>query len=65
MEGGAAMTMANLISLITEFFSGLLGWVSTVIEFVTANPLLLIFVILSLVSIVVAMVRSWIPGGGV
>lgn len=44
MEGataGAAMTMATLLSTITEVFTASIGWVGTVAETVASNPLLL------------------------
>lgn len=44
MEGataGAAMTMATLLSTITEVFTASIGWVGTIAETVASNPLLL------------------------
>lgn len=64
MEGGgtAAMTLASLITDITSVFTAVLAWLNTVIKFVTDNPILLIFVLMVLVSIVVRVCRKWIPG---
>lgn len=63
MEGGTtAMTLASLISDITSVFTAVLSWLNTVIRFVTDNPILLIFVLMVLVSIVVRVCRRWIPG---
>lgn len=64
MEGGAttAMTLASLIADITSVFTAVLSWLNTVIKFVTDNPILLIFVLMVLVSIVVRVCRRWIPG---
>lgn len=63
MEGGTtAMTLASLISDITSVFTAVLSWLNTVIKFVTDNPILLIFVLMVLVSIVVRVCRRWIPG---
>lgn len=64
MEGGGttAMTLASLIADITSVFTAVLSWLNTVIKFVTDNPVLLIFVLMVLVSIVVRVCRRWIPG---
>lgn len=64
MEGGGvtAMTLASLIADITSVFTAVLSWLNTVITFVTDNPILLIFVLMVLVSIVVRVCRRWIPG---
>ena len=34
-------TMANLISSATELFTGAMGWVTTLLETIVGNPLLL------------------------
>lgn len=64
MEGGGttAMTLASLIADITSVFTAVLSWLNTVIKFVTDNPILMIFVLMVLVSIVVRVCRRWIPG---
>lgn len=64
MEGGGttAMTLASLITDITSVFTAVLSWLNTIIKFVTDNPILLIFVLMVLVSIVVRVCRKWIPG---
>ena len=58
----AAGTLAALIADITTVFTAVLGWLNTVLEFVTGNPVLMIFVLMVLVTIVVRMCRKWIPG---
>ena len=55
-------TLAALIADITTVFTAVLGWLNTVLEFVTGNPVLMIFVLMVLVTIVVRMCRKWIPG---
>ena len=53
MEGataGAAMTMATLLSTITEVFTASIGWVGTVAETVASNPLLLVGVVLGFIG---------------
>lgn len=37
----AEFTMANLISNATELFTGAMGWVTTLLETIVSNPLLL------------------------
>ena len=54
MEGataGAAMTMATLLSTITEVFTASIGWVGTVAETVASNPLLLVGVVLGFIVV--------------
>ena len=54
MEGataGAAMTMATLLSTITEVFTASIGWVGTVAETVAGNPLLLVGVVLGFIGV--------------
>ena len=54
MEGataGAAMTMATLLSTITEVFTASIGWVGTVAETVASNPLLLVGVVLGFIGV--------------
>lgn len=61
-ETSTAMTLASLITDITSVFTAVLSWLNTIIKFVTDNPILLIFVLMVLVSIVVRVCRKWIPG---
>lgn len=58
----ATGTLAALIADITTVFTAVLSWLNTVLEFVTGNPVLMIFVLMVLVTIVVRMCRKWIPG---
>ncbi len=46
-----AMTMATLLSTITEFFTAAVGWVGTVAETVAGNPLLLIGVVMAFIGV--------------
>ena len=48
---GEAMTMATVISSITEVFTAAVGWVGKVAETVAAEPLLLIGVVVSFVGL--------------
>nr|DAF79255.1 MAG TPA: hypothetical protein [Inoviridae sp.] len=66
LTGGAtAYTLASFLSDVGSFFTSMLGWVGQVITFITGEPLLLVFVIIAVASIVISMARSWIPGSGV
>lgn len=56
------MTLSALITDITSVFTAFLSWLNTILEFVTGNPLLLIFVLMVIVSMVVRICRRWIPG---
>ena len=50
-QEAAAMTMATLISTITEVFAAAVGWVGTVATTVASNPLLLIGVVIGFIGI--------------
>ena len=58
----AAGTLAALIADITTILTTVLSWLNTTLGFVTDNPILMIFVLMVLVSIVVRICRRWIPG---
>lgn len=58
----AAGTLAALIADITTVFTAVLSWLNTILDFVTENPIMMIFVLMVLVSIVVRLCRRWIPG---
>lgn len=51
MEGATTMTMATVLSTITEVFTAAVGWVGTVAETVTSNPLLLIGVVIGFIGV--------------
>lgn len=53
MEGSAAatMTMASLLSTITEVFTAAVGWVGTVGETIANNPLLLVGIVLGFIGV--------------
>lgn len=62
MTAPATGTLAALLADITTVFTAVLGWLNTTIGFVTDNPILMIFVLMVIVSIVVRICRRWIPG---
>lgn len=52
MEGSAAtLTMAALLSTITEVFTAAVGWVGTVAETVASNPLLLVGIVMTFIGV--------------
>lgn len=51
MEGATAMTMATLLTTITDVFTAAIGWVGTVAETVSSNPLLLVGVVISFIGL--------------
>lgn len=62
MTTPSAGTLAALIADVTTVFTAVLGWLNTILEFVTGNPVLMIFVLMVLVRIVIRICRRWIPG---
>ncbi len=46
----ATMTMATVLSTITEVFTAAVGWVGTVSETVVNNPLLLVGVVITFIG---------------
>lgn len=62
MTTPTAGTLAALIADITTVFTAVLSWLNTILDFVTENPIMLIFVLMVLVQIVVRVCRRWIPG---
>lgn len=52
MQGStAALTMATLLSTITDVFTAAIGWVGTVAETVASNPLLLVGVVIGFIGL--------------
>ena len=52
MEAAAAtMTMATLLSTITEVFTAATGWMASVAEIVVSNPLFLIPIVFGFIGV--------------
>lgn len=54
----AAGTMSSILADVSTIFNSIVEWCSSVIEIITSNPLLLIFVLISLAFLGVVMVRK-------
>lgn len=48
--GASGLTMASVLSTITEVFTAAVGWVGTVAETVAGNPLLLVGVVIGFIG---------------
>lgn len=57
MEGSTSMSVASIISVISEVFTAAIGWVGTVAETITGNPLLLIGVVVGFVGLGVGLFK--------
>ena len=57
MEGSTSMSVASIISVISEVFTAAIGGVGTVAETITSNPLLLIGVVVGFVGIGVGLFK--------
>lgn len=60
MEGAAQMTLANLLSAVGDILTAAVGWVGDLATAITSNPLILLFVILSVVGFGVHMLKMLI-----
>lgn len=57
MSEGSSMTMAKVISAISEVFIAAIGWVGTVSETVAGDPLLLLGVVIGFVGLGVGLFK--------
>lgn len=54
------MTMETLLSTITSILASIVSWTQSVVSMITSNPLILLFVILSVALISIGVVRRLI-----
>lgn len=54
------MTMAQLLTTITDILASIVSWTQSVVNMITSNPLILLFVILGVALIAVGVVRRLI-----
>lgn len=55
-----ALTLADILGFVTDLVSAAVGWVSQYIQVITDNPLLLMFVIMSVVGLGVGLLARLI-----
>lgn len=56
------MDMTSFLTSVSGFIDALVVWLSSLLGFVTANPPLLVFVLIALAGSVIGIVRRWLPG---
>lgn len=56
------MDMGEFLNNATAFVNSLVTWMSSLITFVTANPPLLVFVLIAFAGSIIGIVRRWLPG---
>lgn len=61
-EGGVKTLMETFLTTVGSVFTQIVTWMSTVIGFINEQPMLLIFVLLAICSIVFRLIRKWLPG---
>lgn len=54
--------LETLLSLVGEFFTSMITWMGQLIDFYESQPILLVFVIITIAGIVLRVLRRWIPG---
>ncbi len=62
MEGAELTPMAEFISTMSSFVTGLMSWMNEFLKFVTGNPALMVFLLVALSGTVIGIVRRWLPG---
>lgn len=58
-----AMTMETIITNVGSIITAAMTWASSAVNFITSNPLILMFVLISLVGIGVGLVRRFLNVG--
>lgn len=56
------MDMGPFLTQVSGFFTALVSWLTNLVTFVTANPPLLVFVMIALAGSIIGIVRRWLPG---
>lgn len=57
MEESTVMTLAQILEAITTIFTSIVSWVGSVINMITSNPLILLFVVMGVALIAVGVVK--------
>ena len=58
-----AMTMETIITNVGSIITAAMTWATSAVSFITSNPLILMFVLISLVGIGVGLVRRFLNVG--
>lgn len=56
-------TLSTIITDMTSFITGLISWFTSLMDFVTGEPWLLVFLCITLAGVVIKFLRRWLPGG--
>lgn len=54
--------METFTTTVTAFFTAFVGWMTTILQTIENQPLLLVFVLLAIAAIVSRLIRKWLPG---
>lgn len=54
--------MSDFLTNVGSFVTALVTWMTSLINFVTSNPPLLVFVMIALAGSIIGIVRRWLPG---
>lgn len=57
---GAASTLATILSDVSSVVTSALQWAASVVNFITSNPIVMIFVLIPLVGLGIGMVKRMI-----
>lgn len=60
MEGATASSMGGVLEIATQVLTWMLTSAVSILNFMTSNPIILLFVIVALVFIAVGLVRKFI-----
>lgn len=55
-----AVTLTNILSNVSSVVTSALSWATSVVTFITANPIVMVFVIIPLVGLGIGMVKRMI-----
>lgn len=54
--------MEAFLATVGTVFTQIVTWMTTVLNFIENQPMLLVFVMLAICAIVFRLIRKWIPG---
>lgn len=56
------MDLTTFMIDVGSFVTALVTWMTNLLSFVTANPPLLVFVLIAFAGSIIGIVRRWLPG---